>query len=194
MIPTLVCYLFSLIFLFIRLKTNKKRDFIISVFMILIGSILGRIEYEFSVLNYFLIAILLSFFGDMLMAEYIKITNFRTIDGVMMFGLAHIMYIISFYQFNIGGYNLEFSLEGLYDFLITILCIFTAYILYNKVGSSEKMNDAIKFAESVLHNHSDYIIYLSFEFCNNIYNSYSDEIYFIIWNFIIYNFRLFIEL
>ena len=146
MIPTLVCYLFSLIFLFIRLKTKKKRDFIISVFMILIGTILGRIEYEFSVLNYFLIAILLSFFGDMLMAEYIKITNFRTIDGVMMFGLAHIMYIISFYQFNIGGYNLEFSLEGLYDFLITILCIFTAYILYNKVGSSEKMNDAIKFA------------------------------------------------
>ena len=65
--------------------------------MILIGSILGRIEYEFSVLNYFLIAILLSFFGDMLMAEYIKITNFRTIDGVMMFGLAHIMYIISYF-------------------------------------------------------------------------------------------------
>ena len=133
---SLIFFGISLLFLVFRLITGKKRDFLLSVLFIVLGSAVFAISNGFFVLYLFLIAIILSFLGDLLMAEWIRITQHRTIDGIFAFGLAHIAYIYAFNTLNFGGF------EFVRNWILVLIGIVVGFLVYQiVVGGADLGND-----------------------------------------------------
>ena len=93
---TIISFVIAILLLILRMKTKEKKHFLISMGFILIGSLINYISYPGTILLFFLLAALSSFIGDLLMARVISITDNRTIDGGLVFGIAHILYITAF--------------------------------------------------------------------------------------------------
>ncbi len=133
----------AVIFLVVRLKTKEKRDFIISMGFVVLGSIITYLTLPGSILLFFLVAAVLSFLGDLLMAEWIKITEHRIVDGVMAFGLAHIIYMVGFNRLNIGWFDLGM------DWWYTLLGVLVFVGGYKYIGYNEKLHYSLKIANFI---------------------------------------------
>lgn len=132
----LILYAISLLFLGIRLKTGEKRYFLLAVLPILFASGYVSITESFSVLWIFFWAITFSFIGDLLMAQIIQLTQHRTVDGVMAFGIAHLIYIYGFYELNVGNFdNL--------DWWLILIGVLLAITLFYYLGYNEKFHIAV---------------------------------------------------
>jgi len=123
--------------------TKEKRDFILSIFAITLGSGYAMITMQFSVLTYFFIAILLSLIGDLLMAEWIKITEHRTVDGAIFFGLAHLTYIFAFYRLNVGGFMLR------QDWWMLVLGLTMIIVFFKLIADNNKLHTAIRVSNAL---------------------------------------------
>ncbi|MFV2015423.1 MAG: lysoplasmalogenase family protein, partial [Candidatus Heimdallarchaeota archaeon] len=116
---TFIFYLISLGILVVHLNNGKKNHFLLSVVFIVFGSINYNLlvvsDYKYVI---FLFALLFSFLGDLFMANKIKIVESRIINGILGFGIAHILYIIAFYR--LGEKKLLYwqVLLGIFAFLI----------------------------------------------------------------------------
>lgn len=117
---TIIFYILSLGTLGIHLKNSNKDYFLLSVIFIIFGSM----NYYLLVISefkhiLFLFAILFSFLGDLFMAKKIKIVESRIINGIIGFGIAHILYIIAFLQIGNQGFRFWQIIIGIF-FLIVI--------------------------------------------------------------------------
>jgi uncharacterized membrane protein YhhN len=81
----------------------------------------------------FLLAIFFSFIGDLLMAKVIRITKHRIIDGAMIFGIAHMIYIYSFYRLKNKGF----------EWWLIVIDLVLVVFLYYKIGYNSKLHPAI---------------------------------------------------
>ena len=129
----IIFFLVAIIFLYIRIKTKLKRYFLISVSFILIGSLISYIITPITITLIFLLAIIFSFIGDLLMAKVIRITKHRLIDGAMLFGIAHMIYIYSFYRLKNKGF----------EWWLIVIDIVIVIIFYYKIGFSSKLHPAM---------------------------------------------------
>ncbi|MHA2501888.1 MAG: lysoplasmalogenase family protein [Candidatus Kariarchaeaceae archaeon] len=136
-------YVLSLLFLIVRLISGKKRDFIISVAFIVLGSLWQYFTLQASILLLFLLAIIFSFLGDLLMAQWIRITEHRTVDGVMAFGLAHIVYALAFNRLNFGWFSLA------QDWWYIVVGLALSIGLFQVIGNNQKLHTAVKIANLI---------------------------------------------
>lgn len=132
-IYSIVFYFIAIIFLMIRMKSKLKRDFLISVFFILLGSLTSYIITPSTITLLFLLAIIFSFIGDLLMAKVIRITRHRIIDGAMVFGIAHMIYIYSFYKLKNSGF----------EWWLIMIDVVLVIVLYYKIGYNSKLHPAM---------------------------------------------------
>ncbi len=127
----LILIILSITFLIIRIYSKQKRDFLISVLFVLLFSFYNfiTVNSKFTILLF--ISMALSFLGDLAMANIIKITSHRSINGAIFFGLAHIMYITAFV--NLFGAILPWV------FLITFIIAIPIYYLIAYNPSLDKI-------------------------------------------------------
>lgn len=135
----LIFYVLSLLILVYRLKTKEKNHFLISVIFIVMGSFIAYINFKNSVSLIFFLAILLSFIGDLLMARKIKFSENRTIDGAIVFGLAHITYIYAFSLLKGSSFEIGLVLGG----------IIVSFVLYYFIGYEKELHDLYKIVNWV---------------------------------------------
>jgi len=133
----------ALVFLLIHLKTKEKRDFILSIFLVTLAVAIATFTTGLSIQFFFLAAIVLSLIGDLLMAQWISITEHRTIDGVMAFGVAHIIYIIAFSRLNVGG------MELVSVWPLILVSIIVGAGIFLKVGNNEKLHVALRISNAI---------------------------------------------
>ncbi|MCY3412741.1 MAG: lysoplasmalogenase [Candidatus Heimdallarchaeota archaeon] len=92
-----ISFVLASVILLYRMRSKQKKHFIYSMVFIVLASIIHLIE-SYSVINLvFTVAIVLSFIGDLFMAQWIRLTGKRTIDGAIAFGMAHITYMYGFF-------------------------------------------------------------------------------------------------
>ena len=85
--------LISIILVLYRMIKNSSELFLMSSLAALIASSLIFMEDKAIVSLFFFLAMLFSFLGDLFMKRIIKITHHKIIDGILSFGVAHILYI-----------------------------------------------------------------------------------------------------
>ncbi len=117
----------------LRSKVKLKRDFLISVFFILMGSLATYIITPSTITLLFMLAIIFSFIGDLLMAKVIRITKHRIIDGAMVFGIAHMIYIYSFFKLKNTGF----------EWWLIVIDLILVIVFYLKIGYNRKLHPAI---------------------------------------------------
>ncbi len=95
----------------IYLQKMEKRWFIGSIALLCIASWVREATTTQQVHVIFAVALTVSLIGDMFMAKWLRLTGKRIIDGIIFFGIAHILYIygiqllhktLSFSSFIIG--------------------------------------------------------------------------------------------
>jgi len=116
---TLIFYFISLGILVVHLKNGNKNYFLLSVVFIIFGSINYNLlvvsDYKYVI---FLFALLFSFIGDLFMASKIKIVENRIINGIIGFGIAHILYIFAFYRLGKKEFYFWQFFLGIFAFLV----------------------------------------------------------------------------
>ncbi len=76
----------------IHLKTLKKRHFIATTTILAVGSWINWYYTKTYTILLFAFAMTLSLLGDLAMANWIKLTKIRLIDGIIFFAVAHLLY------------------------------------------------------------------------------------------------------
>ena len=79
----------------------------------------------------FLLAICFSFIGDLFMAKIIKITKNRLINGIIGFGIAHIIYIIGFVKMQ----TVDQFIWWIPTLIVPLIIIMFYFVGYNKNAS-----------------------------------------------------------
>ncbi|MHA1910712.1 MAG: lysoplasmalogenase family protein [Candidatus Kariarchaeaceae archaeon] len=130
-------YVFSLLFLTFSQLNEKKREFLISVFFILLASLISYFDDMSDIRLLFLLAICFSFIGDLFMAKIIKITKNRLINGIIGFGIAHIIYIIGF---------VKMQTVDQFIWWIPTLIVFLIIILFYLVGYNKDASKILMLA------------------------------------------------
>lgn len=123
-------YVISLTLLYIRMKTKERKFFLFGMLGIVITSLYIYITHLDEITVLFLLACVLSFIGDLLMARIFKITGYRLIDGAIFFGIAHILYILAF--FGIGNLGIQLG--------YIISSVILAGVLFYFLGYNSKFN------------------------------------------------------
>ncbi len=135
----IIFYFISIIILGYRLKTKEKKHFLISMSFVVIGSFITYIITPSLITILFLIACVLSFIGDLVMARVIRLTNNRIADGAIVFGTAHITYIYAFIRLGYGYLSPFYTISG----------ILLAFIFYYIIGYNPSLKPIMKIVNYV---------------------------------------------
>lgn len=129
----LLFYLLAVGMLVTRVYSGEKKHFLISILFVLFASISSYIINPSTIQLLFLIAIINSFIGDLLMAKIIRLTENRTVDGAIFFGVAHITYVVAFTK--LKGSSIEWW--------IILLSLLFAIFLFYLIGYNKKLKSII---------------------------------------------------
>jgi len=137
-------YIFSIILLVFYLFNDTKRLFLTCVFAIFLSTLITTLV-DYSNFNLImLIAIFFSFIGDLMMAEILKITNDRIINGILLFGVAHIFYTIGFITKANADFNYLYPISG------TIMVLLMFYLVGYNPKNPNHINIAIIIYASII--------------------------------------------
>lgn len=129
----LLFYLLAVGMLVFRVYSGEKKHFLISVLLIIFGTTSAYVINPTTIQLLFLIAIINSFVGDLLMAKIIRLSENRTVDGAIFFGVAHITYIFAFTK--LKGSSIEWW--------IILSSILFAIFLFYLIGYNKKLKSII---------------------------------------------------
>ncbi len=112
--------------LLLHLQTKEKNHFLLSVVLIIIGSLIFQVQenFEFTYLLFFF-ALLFSFVGDLFMARKLFLFESRIINGIIGFGMAHLFYLLAFY--NLGSKRIHLLEISIGLLLLVLVYYFVVY-------------------------------------------------------------------